>query len=131
MAELPEAAIRMLRGRNLVYLATVNEDGSPHVAPTWVDVDTERGLVLINTAEGRQKVRNIRRDPRVAVAAHEQEDPWPPLIVRGTATITTDGAERHIDVLCRKYNDEPWEPVDGQVRLILQIRPDRVSFPED
>ena len=128
--QIPEEAVRIFRGKNLSYLATTNADGSPHVAPTWVDVDVERNLVLINTAEGRRKVRNIRRDPRVAIALHEAEHPWPPLIVRGTAAITYEGGLEHIDFLSRKYDDEPWEPRPGQVRLILEIRPDSVTFPE-
>lgn len=128
-AELSEGAIRLLRGRNLAYVATVNDDGSPQLAPTWVDVDAERGLILINTADGRRKVRNIRRDPRVAISSHDPAEPVPALIVRGTVVnVTTEDADDHIDFLSRKYDGEPWEPVPGQIRLILQIRPDRVRF---
>ncbi|MGQ0670322.1 MAG: TIGR03618 family F420-dependent PPOX class oxidoreductase [Actinomycetota bacterium] len=129
MAELTYGVVRLLSGRNLAYLGTVNEDGSPHVAPLWVDVDPERNLILLNTADGRVKVRNIRREPRVAIAAHDPERHWPPFVVRGTVVnITTEGADEHIDFLSRKYNGEPWEPQPGQVRLILEIRPDRVSY---
>ncbi len=131
-AELPETAIRLLRERNLVYLATLNEDGSPHLAPLWADVDAERNLILLNTADGRQKVRNLRRDPRVMVSAHDPGRPWPPLIVRGSlVNITTEGADAHIDALSRKYTGEPWEAVAGERRVILEIRPDRISFPQD
>lgn len=131
MAELTEDVVRLLSGRNLAYLATVNEDGSPHVAPLWADVDPGRDLIVLNTADGRVKVRNIRRDPRVAIAAHDPESLWPPLVVRGTVVnITTEGADEHIDFLCRKYDDEPWEPRPGQVRLILEIRPDRILSAE-
>ena len=72
MAVLTDEAIRLLQGKNLAYLATTNEDGSPHVMPLWVDVDVERDLVLFNTADGRQKARNVRRDPRVMVASHDR-----------------------------------------------------------
>ncbi|MBI3648769.1 MAG: PPOX class F420-dependent oxidoreductase [Actinobacteria bacterium] len=131
MDELTSEAIRLLQGRNLAYLATTNPDGSPHVAPLWADVDAERGLILLNTAQGRKKVRNIRRDPRVAISSHDPSSPHPPLVVRGTVVnVTGEGADAHIDFLSRKYNDgEPWEPVPGQVRLILEIRPDRVHYP--
>ncbi len=129
MAELSESAVRLLKGKNLAYLATINDDGSPHVAPTWVDVDPKRGLILINTADGRKKVRNIRRDPRVAISSHDVERPYPPLVVRGTVVdIVTEGALEHIDFLSRKYDDEPWRAVEGQVRLILEIKPDRVRY---
>ena len=67
MPQLTPDAITLLRGTNLAYVATINEDGSPHVAPMWVDVDSDRDLILLNTADGRQKVRNVRRDPRVLV----------------------------------------------------------------
>ena len=132
MTALDEVAIRLLKGKNLAYLATVNEDGSPHVAPLWVDVDEERELILFNTADGRKKVRNVRRDPRVGVASHDRDHPWPPFVVRGRVVkITTEGADAHIDFLARKYNGEPWEMVEGQVRLILEVRPDSASFPRD
>ena len=65
-----DAAAMLRRADILAYVATTNPDGSPHVTPTWVDVDTDRGLVLVNSAEGRRKVRNLRRDPRVMLAAH-------------------------------------------------------------
>jgi len=128
MTELPESAVRLLQGRNLAYLATVNDDGSPHLAPLWADVDPSRNLILMNTAEGRRKVRNIRRDPRVVVSSHDPDRLWPPLVIEGTVVnITTEGADRHIDMLARKYDDHPWQPVPGQVRVILEIRPDRIA----
>ena len=126
--KLPQRVVDLLsRNDVLAYLATVMRDGSPHVAPLWVDVDARRGLILLNTADGRMKVANIRRDRRVALAAHDPTSPWPPLTIRGeVVNITTKGAAQHIDFLSRKYNGEPWEPVPGQVRLILEIRPDHV-----
>lgn len=131
MSLLTDDVVRLLSGRNLAYLATVNEDGSPHLAPLWADVDPERDLILLNTADGRVKIRNIRRDPRVAISAHDRESYWPPVVVRGTVVnITTKGADEHIDFLSRKYDDEPWEPRPGQVRLILEIRPDRILSAE-
>jgi PPOX class probable F420-dependent enzyme len=131
VTDLPEVAIRLLQDRNLAYLATVNADGSPHLAPLWVDVDATRNLVLMNTADGRRKVRNIRRDPRVVVSSHDPEHLFPPLVIEGTVVnIVAEGADEHIDMLCRKYDGTPWEPVPGQVRLILEIRPDHISsFP--
>jgi len=130
VAKLTEDAIRILQGKNLAYVATVNEDGSPHLAPMWVDVDPERDLVLLNTADGRRKVRNVRRDPRIVISSHDPAHPDPPLIVRGMVErITTEGADEHIDFLSRKYDGEPWEPRAGQVRLILEVRPEDVAFP--
>jgi PPOX class probable F420-dependent enzyme len=130
MGVLTDDAIRLLQGKNLAYLGTTNEDGSPHVMPMWVDVDVERDVVLLNTEDGRQKARNVRRDPRVMIASHDPANPWPPLYVRGVVErITTDGAEEHIDFLSRKYSGEPWVPKPDQVRVILEVRPDHVAFP--
>lgn len=128
--ELPRRVVDLLsRNDVLAYLATVMPEGSPHVAPLWVDVDAKRGLILLNTADGRMKVRNIRRDPRVALAAHDPTSPWPPLTVRGeVVNITAEGADQQIDFLSRKYSGEPWEPVPGQVRLTLEIRPNHVQL---
>ena len=103
----------------------MNEDGSPHLAPLWAD--TRDGMILLNTADGRVKVDNVRRDPRVAVAIHDKEHPHPPVSVRGTVVdITTDGADEHMQGLARRYTGEPWASVEGQVRILLVIRPDQV-----
>jgi PPOX class probable F420-dependent enzyme len=110
---------------NLAYLATVSADGSPHLSPLWAD--TRDGMIVLNTAEGRTKVGNVRRDPRVAVAIHDQARPHPPVAVLGTVVeITSEGALEHIDTLSRRYTGEPWTPHEGQTRLLLVIRPDRV-----
>jgi PPOX class probable F420-dependent enzyme len=129
MTALTDAAERLLTSSTtLVYLATVNADGSPHVAPLWSDV--RDGMIVLNTADGRRKVRNVRRDPRVMLAAHDPDRPFPPLFVEGTVVdITTDGALEHADALSRRYDGTPWEEVPGEVRVLLVIRPDRVSYP--
>ena len=130
MPKLTADAIRMLQARNLAYVATVNDDGSPHLAPMWVDVDPERDLVLLNTADGRRKVRNVRRDRRIVVSTHDPAKMHPPLIITGVVErLTTEGADEHIDFLSRKYDGEPWVPKPGQVRLILEVRPDVVALP--
>ena len=72
---------------------------------------------MLNTADGRRKVRNVRRDPRVMLAAHAPETLEPALKVRGTVVeITPEGGDAHIDALSRRYRGEPWEPVPGQTR---------------
>ena len=85
------------------------------------------GMIVLNTAEGRTKVENVRRDPRVAVSIHDAANPHPPVAVLGTVVeITSEGALEHIDMLARRYTGEAWTPHEGQTRLILVIRPDRV-----
>ncbi|HYJ61037.1 MAG TPA: TIGR03618 family F420-dependent PPOX class oxidoreductase [Actinomycetota bacterium] len=126
---LPARAVELLtRPDVLAYLATTNADGSPHVAPLWADADPVAGLVLLNTADGRRKVSNMRRDPRVMVALHAPEAMDPPVLIEGTVVeITPEGALEHMHGVSRRYRGTDWEPVPGQVRLIVRIRPDRVS----
>ncbi|MEX1264012.1 MAG: TIGR03618 family F420-dependent PPOX class oxidoreductase [Actinomycetota bacterium] len=125
MTELTPEQAALFGPPNLAYLATVNADGSPHVSPLWADA--RDGLIVLNTADGRTKVENVRRDPRVSVAIHEKERPHPPLAIQGTVIeVTPRGAEVHMQELARRYTGEEWDPVEGQVRLLLVIRPDRV-----
>ncbi len=129
MAELTEHDLALLKGPNFAHLVTLNEDGSPQVTPLWIDVD-EDGNVLVNSAVGRKKDRNIRRDPRVAVSIHAQDDPYTWSAINGTVVSieTGDEAEAHIDLLNQKYHEgERWEYVPGSVRVIYRIRPDHVA----
>jgi PPOX class probable F420-dependent enzyme len=105
------------------FLATTGRDGSPQVTPVWVDL--EDGLIAVNTAEGRVKHRNIQRDPRVGISAVDPNDPYRMVAVKGTATMTTEGADEHIDRLAKKYtgNDTyPWRQ-PGEVRVRILIEP--------
>jgi PPOX class probable F420-dependent enzyme len=129
MAVLTEKEIALLKGKNFAHVATLNRDGSAHVAPTWIDVEDDGGHVLVNSAVGRRKDRNIRRDPRVVVSVHDQDDPYTWSAIGGTVVSieTGDEAEAHIDVLNQKYHDgERWVYRPGQVRVLYRIRPDRV-----
>jgi PPOX class probable F420-dependent enzyme len=128
MTGLLDADRDLLRGRNYAHLATLNPDGSPHTTPVWIDVDDE-GYVLVNSAVGRRKDRNVRRDPRVAVSLHAGGDPGRWLSIRGTVTsfVNEPEALEHIGALARRYDDRGWTPVPGQVRVIYRIRPERVS----
>jgi PPOX class probable F420-dependent enzyme len=105
------------------HLATIMPDGSPQVTPVWVDFDGE--YILVNSAIGRLKDRNIRRDPRVAIELQDPDDPYRYLQVRGTVVeITTEGADASIDRLAKKYtgaerygNHRP-----DQTRVIYKIQ---------
>jgi PPOX class probable F420-dependent enzyme len=128
VAELTPRDLELLHGRNYAHFVTLNPDGSPHAAPLWIDADDE-GFVLVNTAVGRRKDRNVRRDPRVAVSLHEQADPYRWLSVQGTVTAFVGEPEAldHIGTLARRYDDRDWVAVEGQERVIYRIRPDRVA----
>jgi len=123
-----EYAVRLIEGKNFANLGTLMPDGSPQVTPVWVD--RENDLVLVNTAEGRVKLDNVTRDPRVAISIFEQDDPYNKVLIRGTVVeITKDGAEDHIDKMAMKYRGlakYPWrEP--GISRVLIKIRPTRIS----
>jgi PPOX class probable F420-dependent enzyme len=125
---LSERARRIIEGPNFASLATLMPDGSPHVSTIWIDHDGDD--VVFNTAEGRVKTANIRRDPRVAISVFERSDADEQVVIRGTIVeITRDGADDHIDKLAKKYlgvDDYPWRN-PALPRLLFRVRPDRVS----
>lgn len=128
MADLSAKAKALIDEPNLAFLATLNADGSPQLTPVWID--REDGTVLVNTAVGRMKDRNMRRDGRVAVSIVDREDDYRKLDVRGRVVDVVEGddAERHIDELARKYLGEqtyPWRKATER-RVVFRIRPDRV-----
>jgi PPOX class probable F420-dependent enzyme len=115
---------------NFGHLATLQADGSPHVTPVWIDSNDEH--IMINTAEGRKKVKNVRRDPRVAIEVADRENPYSMLSVRGKVVdITSEGADDHIDALAKKYLGQDSYPfrVPGEQRLILKIKPTKFIAP--
>ena len=126
--ELSAGVKKLFQEPNFGHLATVMPDGSPQVTPMWVDFDGKH--ILVNTAEGRQKPRNIRRDPRVAIDVISQSNAYAFASVRGRVVeITTEGAEEHIDRLAKKYIGQdtyPWRQ-PGEQRIILKIEPERVA----
>ncbi|MFM8999754.1 MAG: PPOX class F420-dependent oxidoreductase [Actinomycetota bacterium] len=115
-----------LRAPNFAHLATLREDGTPQVSVVWIDTDGDH--VLVNSARGRVKDRNIARDPRVAVSVHRQDDPYATIAVDGVVDgeVTGPEADAHIDALSRAYTGKPWTSTEGQVRVIWRIRPTRV-----
>lgn len=118
------------RKPNFGHLATLEPDGYPQVTPVWIDVDDQH--ILINTAKGRKKVRNVERDPRVSVEVVEHENPYSMLSVKGKVVgMTTDGADDHIDAMAKKYLGQDSYPFrkEGEVRLILRIDPEKVIAP--
>jgi PPOX class probable F420-dependent enzyme len=125
MAKLTESAREMLKGRNFGHLATVMEDGSPQASPVWVDCEDDQ--VVLNTAAGRLKERNMRRDPRVALSVVDHGDPYKKLHIRGRVIEMTEGDEawHHIDALNRRYyqTDRPYPRRPGMERVIVRIEP--------
>lgn len=129
MSKLPELAHRLLtEGRNFAAVATLMPDGSPQVSIVWIDSDGEH--VILNTAEGRTKPKNLRRDPRVAVTVINSENPYEQVMIRGRVVeMTHDGADAHIDQLAKKYLGVDKYPYrgPGEQRVIIKISPDHIG----
>lgn len=129
MASLPESAKKMLSGKNFAHIATLMADGSPQVTPVWIDHDGD--TILFNTAEGRLKHKNLERDGRVALSVIDQENPYVSLVVRGRVkAIRHEGADEHIDALAKRYMGVDEYPLrtPGEVRIIIEIEPEKVAF---
>lgn len=127
---LPDALLDLLRRPSPCFLSTLMPDGSPQMTQTWVDTDGRD--VLINTVRGHQKVRNVERDPRVALNVADPDDPSRYFEVRGRVTeVTEDGAREHIDELSQRYIGcpYPWFGGRDQVRLLVRISPEKVTSP--
>lgn len=121
-SKLPAEVGEVFEKPVLAYLATNGPDGHPHVTPMWVGV--EDGRVTVNTAKGRVKHRNLERDPRVSITAEDPEQPFAPAIVKGTATMTLEGADEHIDRLAKKYLGHDTyqfrQPGEVRVKVVIQ-----------
>jgi PPOX class probable F420-dependent enzyme len=128
MAGIPESYKDLLQKKAFANVATVNADGTPQVTPVWVDFDGTH--IRINTAKGRVKDKNLRRNPVVALAILDPDNPYRYLQVRGrVAEVTESGADAHIDSLAKKYLGQDKYPYRkaGEVRVIYRIAPDRVQ----
>ena len=128
MAAIPEEFQDILKKKSFVHLATKMKDGSPQVSPVWVEYDGEH--IVVNSAKGRLKDRNMRADERVALSATDPDNPYRALMIRGRITrITEDGADDHIDALAKKYLDEDKYPfrVPEETRVKYYIEPLKVA----
>jgi PPOX class probable F420-dependent enzyme len=125
---IPETHRDLLKKKAFAHLATLMPNGQPQVTPVWVDYDGRH--VLINTAEGRQKDKNLQRDGRVALSILDPDNPYKYLEVRGhVAERTRDGAEQHIDAMAKKYLEKDKYPFrqPGEVRVVYKIEPEHVT----
>jgi PPOX class probable F420-dependent enzyme len=132
-ATIPQSHVDLLTEPVFVTLATVMPDGQPQCSVVWCDYDGED--VLINTAQKRQKARNMRNDPQVTVLAIDPENPYRYLEVRGTVEdMVKEGALDHINKLAKQYvgassyygDVAPAEQQDEETRVMCKIRPTRV-----
>jgi PPOX class probable F420-dependent enzyme len=129
MSHITEPVIQVLNGKNCAYLSTIMKDGSPQVTPTWIDIDKDGNSILINTAEGRIKHKNVSRDPRVAISISDQNNPYNMVLIRGRVIEQIkDGADEHTDRLAKKYLGMDKYPyrTPNEKRVILKIKPERI-----
>jgi PPOX class probable F420-dependent enzyme len=128
MGKLNEKQARFFLDRNIGAVATIREDGTPHVTPVWLDYDGEH--VVFNTAAPRAKWKHLKRDPRATVEVHSEGDPYEYVTVTGRAELDEDedAANRHIDQLSAKYRGIPkfQSHQPGERRVIVRITPERV-----
>jgi PPOX class probable F420-dependent enzyme len=125
---IPEDYKDLFEKKAFAHLATLNDDGTPQVTPVWVDYDGD--YILVNSARGRRKDKNMERNRAVALSIQDPDNPYRYLEVRGNVTeITEQNADQHIDKMAKKYIDQdkyPWSKPD-EVRVIYKIKPEHTS----
>jgi PPOX class probable F420-dependent enzyme len=127
-AEVPEKFRDLFSKKAFAHLGTLMPDGRPQVTPVWFDYDGK--YLVFNSARGRQKDRNVRRDPRVTLAISDPDNPYRYMEVRGQVVqITQEGADESINRLAKKYLGVDKYPYGqpGEVRVLYKIEPQHVS----
>jgi PPOX class probable F420-dependent enzyme len=118
---------KLFAGRNLVFISTLSKDGSPHVTPVWADMEGD--FILINTFDGSAKVKNARRDPRVALSIVDTYNTYNMVSMKGRVVdIDPQGAEEHLHKLAKKYLGigKYYYRKPKQQRVIIKIKPEKV-----
>jgi PPOX class probable F420-dependent enzyme len=125
---IPKEYTDLFEKKAFANLATVMPDGTPQVTPVWVDYDGKH--VLVNSARGRRKDKNMEHNPAVALSILDPDNPYRYLEVRGrVAEITEQGADEHIDKMAKKYLGKDKYPFrqPGEVRVLYKIEPIHTS----
>lgn len=124
MTMISPEVVKLLEDKNLAFVATLMKNDSPQITPVWIDLVD--GIILVNTAEGRVKQRNVSRDPRVAISIVDRNNPYNMVTIQGQVIEqTTDGADAHIDKMAKKYLGVDKYPfaAPGEKRILLKIEP--------
>jgi PPOX class probable F420-dependent enzyme len=125
---IPDKYLDLFQKKAFANLATLMPDGSPQVTPVWIDFDGTH--VLVNSARGRQKDKNMQRNSRVALSILDPDNPYRYLEIRGTVeSITEDGADAHIDKMAKKYMGKDKYPYrrPEEKRVLFKILPTKTS----
>lgn len=127
MVPLTELAKKLIDAKNFACVATTMPDGSPQVTPVWIE--REGDIIMLNATVSRQKYRNLKRDPRVALCVFDLQNPYSKVLVRGKVVeITKESAEDGIDRLSMKYNGNKYgyHRADDP-RVTIRIEPEHVT----
>jgi PPOX class probable F420-dependent enzyme len=127
-SNIPDNYLDLFQKKAFANLATLMPDGSPQVTPVWVDFDGTH--VLVNSARGRQKDKNMQRNSKVALSILDPDNPYRYLEIRGTVeTITEEGADAHIDKMAKKYMGKDKYPYrrPEEKRVLFKIKPTKTS----
>ncbi len=125
---MEDRARELVQDANHAVVVTLRADGSTHSVVVWADLEGDR--VSLNTAEGRDWLANLRRDPRVEVVVANRENPYEYVTVRGRVDeVTHEGADEHIDQLAKKYLGQDTYPFrrPGEQRVKLLVAADQVQ----
>jgi len=130
MPWIPDSHLDLLSDDTKAFcsLATLMQDGSPQVTPVWFNTDGSN--ILINSAQGRVKDRNMRRNPVVALMIMDPNDPYRYIQIRGKVVeITTENARDHIDRLSKKYTGREKYTLGSidEIRVTYRILPESVT----
>lgn len=127
-SQIPDKYRDLFTKQAFAHLATLMPDGTPQVTPVWIDYDGRH--VIVNSAKGRLKDKNMRRNKQVALSLADPENPYRYLALQGRVTeVTEQGADAHIDSMAKKYLGKDKYPfrAPGEVRVLYKIEPDKVS----
>ncbi len=124
---LPQSVKKIVQDKAYGHVITFNADGKPQVTMVWMDVEGDE--VLFNTAEGRLKPKNLRRDHRVIISVQDRNDPQSYMVFHGKASVTEAGADEHIDKLAKRFLGADKYPFRrlGEKRLVVRVKVDRIG----
>lgn len=123
--EINEKFHDLLLNKHIACVATINPDGSPQVTPMWIDYDKLNNHILLNTARGRKKTRNMSKGAKVAINVLDQTNPYRYIAIQGEVlAVTENGAHEHINKLSDRYFGRPEYPLqEGEIRVTVKIQP--------
>ncbi len=124
---LPQSVKKIMQDKAYGHVVTFNADGKPQVTMVWMDVEGDE--VLFNTADGRLKPKNLRRDPRVIVSVQDRNDPQSYMVFHGKASVSESGADEHIDKLAKRFLGADKYPFrrPGEKRLVVRVKVERIG----